>query len=459
MIPAMSVLSCLPGCNGDDTAGGTEPAGDGSCGRVLVVDTDMGLDDVRAVFALVGSPVIEIAAFCTVDGSASAAKGADNLIGLLESADAPPAPIYRGLSGGADSPPPWRGRAEGLAGHPFPPPRALSHAPLEGADTPPGSQPGSVWLALGPLSNLAALELRVPGTLRDMEIWMPVSLDGDTVSGWNLEYDSRAAELVMDRAGKIVLVDAAWKGDPGRLLRDVEGDAPAARWIMSTTGGLSGSHSFLFDEIAAAALIAPGLFERAGKAYEPAGFESGRVTIAESDDGRIEVIGLKEGASLEGKLHGAWEMPGTGLDGHVHLAQAPADPVAFMRQFHGHLGPFVVLGYRMGRIALEEAGSSGHFGISAEVHSVLVTPRSCLIDGVQLGSGCTLGKRNITVEAFDGEPWAVFRTSGGTTVTVSLLPGITSMVKEAVAGEGVEQAGLKVWDMSDGELFSVTVGD
>ena len=67
--------------------------------RVLIVDTDMGLDDARAIFALLGSRGIEIAAFCTVEGSASAVKAADNVIGLIESAGAAPVTVYRGFPG------------------------------------------------------------------------------------------------------------------------------------------------------------------------------------------------------------------------------------------------------------------------------------------------------------------------------------------------------------------------
>ena len=144
-------------------------------------------------------------------------------------------------------------------------------------------------------------------------------------------------------------------------------------------------------------------------------------------------------------------------EGHAHHIPATGDVLSLIRNFHGHIGPFVVLGYRMGRLALDETGSSGHFGIIAEVHSVLEPPRSCLIDGVQLGSGCTLGKRNISIEAFDGPPFAVFRTEGGAAVTIRLLPGITAMVKKSVDSEGVEQAGMKVWEMDESELFEISV--
>ena len=433
---------------------GELPAGEG---RVLIVDTDMGLDDARAIFALLGSRGIEIAAFCTVEGSASAVKAADNVIGLTESAGTAPVPVYRGFPGSSKEPPSWRAHAEGLAGHPFPPPRALSHSPLADTSSLPDLLPEGVWLALGPLTNLAGLERRDPGALRDVEVWMPVSFDGKTVDGWNFDYDPESARLVMETAGTIFLVDVSWEGDPDRLLRDVEGNTQAARWITATVTGGTGAHVFLFDEIAAAAVAAPDLFEVGGETFESVTRDGGGFSLKRSDSGRIRIVRLKKAADLEGYLHGVWEAPGMEHEGHAHHIPATGDVLSLIRNFHGHIGPFVVLGYRMGRLALDETGSSGHFGIIAEVHSVLEPPRSCLIDGVQLGSGCTLGKRNISIESFDGPPFAVFRTEGGAAVTIRLLPGITAMVKKSVDSEGVEQAGMKVWEMDESELFEISV--
>jgi formylmethanofuran dehydrogenase subunit E len=66
--------------------------------------------------------------------------------------------------------------------------------------------------------------------------------------------------------------------------------------------------------------------------------------------------------------------------------------------FHGHLGPFIVLGYRMGRYARKNL-CNDPFRMKAAVFCEGVPPESCLADGVQIGSGCTLGKRNIEIIA------------------------------------------------------------
>jgi len=64
---------------------------------------------------------------------------------------------------------------------------------------------------------------------------------------------------------------------------------------------------------------------------------------------------------------------------------------------HGHLGPFLVVGIRLGLLALELLDSPGYFGLRAESDTGSITPLSCLTDGIQIGSGCTTGKGKLIV--------------------------------------------------------------
>jgi len=65
-------------------------------------------------------------------------------------------------------------------------------------------------------------------------------------------------------------------------------------------------------------------------------------------------------------------------------------------KFHGHLGPYLILGLLAGRAGLEKTGSKKYFGLEVKVWGANKKPRSCLIDGLQLSTGCTYGKGNIT---------------------------------------------------------------
>ena len=67
-------------------------------------------------------------------------------------------------------------------------------------------------------------------------------------------------------------------------------------------------------------------------------------------------------------------------------------------RLHGHSGPYLNLGIKMGLLALEILGVKGYFDLSTEVELEYRTPMSCLIDGLQVSTGCTLGKGNIKVK-------------------------------------------------------------
>ena len=63
-------------------------------------------------------------------------------------------------------------------------------------------------------------------------------------------------------------------------------------------------------------------------------------------------------------------------------------------RFHGHLGPWLVLGLKAGAYARKKLGASP-FELSARVFCPAGTPYTCFVDGVQFSSGCTMGKGNI----------------------------------------------------------------
>ena len=63
--------------------------------------------------------------------------------------------------------------------------------------------------------------------------------------------------------------------------------------------------------------------------------------------------------------------------------------------FHGHLGPWLVLGLKAGAYARRKLAASP-FELRAQVFCPAGTPYTCFVDGVQFSSGCTMGKGNIS---------------------------------------------------------------
>lgn len=64
-------------------------------------------------------------------------------------------------------------------------------------------------------------------------------------------------------------------------------------------------------------------------------------------------------------------------------------------KFHGHLGPYLILGILAGELSLRKIGAKKHFGLKVKVYGASQKPKSCLIDGLQLSTGATFGKGNI----------------------------------------------------------------
>lgn len=119
-------------------------------------------------------------------------------------------------------------------------------------------------------------------------------------------------------------------------------------------------------------------------------------------------------------------------------------------EFHGHLGPFLVLGIRMGLLALKDLGSSGHKEIDARVKTGTTPPISCIVDGIQISTGCTMGKGNIVTEDL-GMAEATFSADGK-----SLTLRIKDQVMEEIRSgkhPSLEDFAWEISRRSDGELF------
>ncbi|MEM3927093.1 MAG: formylmethanofuran dehydrogenase subunit E family protein [Desulfurococcaceae archaeon] len=64
-------------------------------------------------------------------------------------------------------------------------------------------------------------------------------------------------------------------------------------------------------------------------------------------------------------------------------------------KLHGHRGPWIVLGYRLGVIARERLCPATPFSLKCTVYLSLRKPYTCILDGLQASSGCTIGKLNL----------------------------------------------------------------
>lgn len=420
----------------------------------VIIETDMGLDDMRMIMAILADTNVSVQGIIVGTGSASLGAGVDNLIGMLETFHIETIPVFTGMDSPGTGIPVWRKSANTLKGLKFPPPRETVPAPL-----PEG------WLAehatddiiaLGPLTNIAGQISRLDEKTRmELRIWIPVTRSGNTITEWNLAYDPAATAKVFIQAGNLMLLIIPDIPPPeaNRLFSGIPPSNPAAQWINDIANISRGKpdSSVFFDELMAAAFSNPDLLIRDDSPYSTSVDTNGVAILRPDANGNIHLLSFSKPEKPQKLLAELWrEGPAAG---HHSLREQRIPPELYLSTFHGHLGPYVVLGYRMGRQALEILDSDGHFDLQAEVHSILHPPFSCFIDGVQLGTGCTLGKRNIQVKEEKSTAWAVFTAKNGKSVTLRIRPGVAEEVGRLVNIRGVETAGKEMLSRPAEKLF------
>lgn len=81
----------------------------------------------------------------------------------------------------------------------------------------------------------------------------------------------------------------------------------------------------------------------------------------------------------------------------------PFKPVTLnqLERFHGHVGPFVAVGALIGEHAVTQFDIPRYFGLSVTVECPNQPPQSCIVDGLMVSTGATMGKRNIVLKDAD----------------------------------------------------------
>lgn len=127
------------------------------------------------------------------------------------------------------------------------------------------------------------------------------------------------------------------------------------------------------------------------------------------------------------------------------------------RSYHGHLGPFLVIGIKMGNRAIRELQPEDCFQLHADVYCPESPPPSCIIDGIQLSTGCTMGKRNIS-HIISPEEVRVVITNKATGRGVEMklnsefIQNATRLLREV----GEEEASMFCWNAADDEAFTTS---
>jgi formylmethanofuran dehydrogenase subunit E len=126
-------------------------------------------------------------------------------------------------------------------------------------------------------------------------------------------------------------------------------------------------------------------------------------------------------------------------------------------KLHGHLGPFLVIGVRMGEIAKRhlDVDEKNSRGLQASIKTPLSTPFSCVIDGIQAITSCTVGNQKLKIEKSMKEITARFKLqSSDKTMKISVNPRVArNLTEEMSKGADSEQLAAKIARLKEEQLF------
>jgi formylmethanofuran dehydrogenase subunit E len=113
----------------------------------------------------------------------------------------------------------------------------------------------------------------------------------------------------------------------------------------------------------------------------------------------------------------------------------------------------VVVGYRMGEVANRLLGADA-FAKTAIALTGGKPPRSCMIDGIQLSSGCTIGKGTIGV-IDQGEIASIFLSkTSDRQVKISLRSDRLEEIS-STSHDGMEEIARRLYSLTDDDLFQI----
>ena len=128
-------------------------------------------------------------------------------------------------------------------------------------------------------------------------------------------------------------------------------------------------------------------------------------------------------------------------------------------KLHGHLGSFLVIGVRMGktvkRILNLNTGDNSELEATAKIP--LLTPISCIIDGIQTTTHCTVGNQKLKIENSKKEIAVNFKLQySDRKLKVLVNPKIVEKLMNRISeGASNEELAWEIVRMPESQLFTI----
>jgi pyrimidine-specific ribonucleoside hydrolase len=428
----------------------------------IIIDTDCGFDDFRAVSLLLSRPEIRIKAILTTDGTLPPSEGLIKVTSLIHEFGRDDIPVGCGESSGTINPAwrqfnrsfEWGRQTTGYKSE-------ISATDLLLTSLKPGNEKITL-VCLGPLTNIEKVLKADPEIASGIEriIWYNESIK--PAKGFNYECDKESAHSLLKSGLRIDVISSLnienAKFDTAIVNLCNHSETEIARIFSSVFDqitvkkSLHDGHFVLADELVAVYITNPELFNinaetdrlniRFNKEYEVDGVREVITDIIKGNyTSERNIVFNRFPVNREDFNYDIRPV----IDSALALYGPDEWKANVMTdEFHGHLGVFSIVGAKMGIKAREI------FGVGPDMLEVVTyagskPPYSCLTDGIQVSTGATLGMGTIHLaKSKKAIPSAVF-TYNSRSIKITLkqeyLDTVDADIKEGIAKFGLMDDG------------------
>jgi formylmethanofuran dehydrogenase subunit E len=129
-------------------------------------------------------------------------------------------------------------------------------------------------------------------------------------------------------------------------------------------------------------------------------------------------------------------------------------------RLHGHLGPFLVIGARMGYVAkkLLKGHAKRDLILNATIRVPMIVPFSCTIDGIQVTTHCTVGNQRLSMKSWAEGVHGSFTSEGSEkSVDIHVRREVIEQLKKKMSeGATNEELAKQVLQLPESKLFAMT---
>ncbi len=410
----------------------------------VIIDTDCGADDLRAITMILNIPELKVDGIVLTEGSLTPQQGLQAVSALLNELEVTGIPVYQGEADSLAAPP-WRALLTEMPllkpeGKTVDVKKAESIHELLPAEHP------VFYICLGPLSTLA-VELEKDKSLNSKidSIFYYGTPAGAAKHDWNSERNMDALKHVSDSSIPVyffaektlspVLLDKA------SLLKINKLNTLYSSFVKRLLEGLkshSGEGLEIWDELIPIFLnnrSTMNFIQDKNKRHHNVLYSTNNKEIIKT---YIDLLGFQLEKREPVVLH---EYPMTSgyfkpdvayLVNEIRNKHGEEEwkAVVLTNELHRHLGIYSIIGAKMG-IRAREILNAPFDEITVIAYSGTKPPLSCMSDGLQVSTGASLGRGTIEVSEDKFSPSAVF-IYGKRKLELSLKPEVISAIKKDI---------------------------